>query len=170
MSRTQTRTTRTSPSTGWTDDAERELLEHQAECTFIWSNKEGFPVGVIMNYVFRDGRFWLTASGQRARVAAVRRDPRVSIAVSSLGSGIKTRKSLTYKGRCIVHDDEETKAWFYPRSPPPCARATPQAAGRVRAAPRLAAPGRVRDRARGPHRLRQHADVARHPGRGRASD
>ena len=67
-----------------------------------------------MNYVFRDGRFWLTASGQRARVAAVRRDPRVSIAVSSLGSGISARKSLTYKGRCIVHDDEKVKAWFYP--------------------------------------------------------
>ena len=43
-----------------------------------------------MNYVFRDGRFWLTASSQRARVPAVRRDPRVSIVVSSLGSGIAT--------------------------------------------------------------------------------
>jgi nitroimidazol reductase NimA-like FMN-containing flavoprotein (pyridoxamine 5'-phosphate oxidase superfamily) len=98
---------------GLDDEAERELLEHQAECTFIWSNNEGFPVGVVMNYVYRDGRFWLTASGQRARVNAVRRDPRVSIAISSLGSKIKTRKSLTYKGRCIVHDDPATKEWFY---------------------------------------------------------
>jgi pyridoxamine 5'-phosphate oxidase-like protein len=97
-------------------DAEREaeLLSKQAECTFIWSNKEGHPVGVTMNFVFRDGRFWLTLSGQRARVAAIRRDPRVSIAISSLGSGIKARKSLTYKGRCIIHEDDETKAWFYP--------------------------------------------------------
>ena len=98
---------------GLDDAAEAELLQSQAECTFIWSNKEGHPVGVIMNYVFHDGRFWLTASGQRARVAAVRRDPRVSIAISSVGSTIKTRKSLTYKGSCIVHDDAETKAWFY---------------------------------------------------------
>lgn len=98
---------------GLADEAERELLANQAECTFIWSNKEGFPVGVIMNYVYRDGRFWLTASGQRARVAAVRRDPRVSIAISSLGSPVKSRKSLTYKGRCVVHDDETTKTWFY---------------------------------------------------------
>ena len=95
------------------DEAEAELLDKQAECTFIWSNREGHPVGVIMNYVFHDGRFWLTASGQRARIAAVRRDPRVSITISSLGSPIKTRKSLTYKGNCVVHDDEETKAWFY---------------------------------------------------------
>jgi nitroimidazol reductase NimA-like FMN-containing flavoprotein (pyridoxamine 5'-phosphate oxidase superfamily) len=96
------------------DDAERDLLTQQAECTFIWSNSAGHPVGVVMNFVFRDGRFWLTASGQRARVAAVRRDPRVSIAISSLGSQISARKSLTYKGRCIVHDDPQTKAWFYP--------------------------------------------------------
>jgi len=95
------------------DSAETELLAKQAECTFIWSNSEGHPVGVIMNYVYADGHFWLTASGQRARIAAVRRDPRVSIAISSLGSPIKTRKSLTYKGTCVVHEDDATKAWFY---------------------------------------------------------
>ena len=93
---------------------EAELLAAQTECTFIWSDPAGHPLGVIMNYVFRDGRFWLTASDQRARVAAVRRDPRVAIAVSSRGCGIATSKSLTYKGRCVVHEDDATKAWFYP--------------------------------------------------------
>ena len=45
-------------------DDEAEMLDAQNECTFIWSNKEGWPVGVIMSYVFRDGKFWLTASSQ----------------------------------------------------------------------------------------------------------
>ncbi len=93
---------------------EAELLARQTECTFIWSNSSGHPLGVIMNYVFRDGRFWLTASSQRARVTAVRRDPRVSVVVTSRGSGITMSKSLTYKGTCAVRDDEATKAWFYP--------------------------------------------------------
>jgi hypothetical protein len=48
-------------------DVEEQLLLTHNECTFIWSNKEGWPVGVIMSYVWRKGRFWLTASGQRAR-------------------------------------------------------------------------------------------------------
>ena len=52
-------------------DDETEMLDAQNECTFIWSNKEGWPVGVIMSYVFVDGKFWLTASSQRARIAAV---------------------------------------------------------------------------------------------------
>ena len=102
--------------TGYTldvDDEERLLLAHN-ECTFIWSNREGWPVGVTMSYIWRNGRFWLTASGQRARVAAVGRDPRVSIVVSSTGSPVAKNKTVTWKGTCTVHTDGETRAWFYP--------------------------------------------------------
>jgi general stress protein 26 len=93
---------------------EMELLLAHNECTFIWSNKEGWPVGVIMSYVYRDGKFWLTASGQRARIAAVRRDPRVCIVVTSTGSPLPRNKTITWKGTCVVRDDDEIKAWFYP--------------------------------------------------------
>lgn len=94
-------------------DEEQLLLAHN-ECTFVWANKEGWPVGVIMSYVWRKGRFWLTASSQRARIAAVRRDPRVSIVVTSTGSPLPRNMTVTYKGLCTVHDDRATKAWFYP--------------------------------------------------------
>ena len=69
------------------DEADEQalLLAHN-ECTFIWSTKDGWPVGVIMSYVFRDGKFWLTASEQRLRIAAIRRDPRVSMVVDFLDS------------------------------------------------------------------------------------
>ena len=39
---------------------EEEMLRAQNECTFIWANKEGWPLGVIMSYVWHDGCFWLT--------------------------------------------------------------------------------------------------------------
>jgi len=99
---------------GLDEDVEERLLLAHNECTFIWSNKDGWPVGVIMSYVWRKGAFWLTASGQRARVAAVRRDPRVSIVVTSTGSPMPRNKTVTWKGTCTVFDDEETKRWFYP--------------------------------------------------------
>ena len=95
-------------------DVEEELLLAHNECTFIWANREGWPVGVIMSYIWRDGRFWLTASSQRARISAVRRDPRVCIVVTSTGSPMPRNKAITWKGTCTVHDDDETKAWFYP--------------------------------------------------------
>lgn len=95
------------------DDAdERELVETQKECTFMWSNKEGWPVGVVMSYVFHDECFWLSVSSLRVRVKAVQRDPRVSISITSLGSGIRAARAVTYKGTCEVLDDRETIDWF----------------------------------------------------------
>jgi len=96
------------------EDVEERLLLAHNECTFVWSNKEGWPVGVIMSYVWRRGSFWLTASSQRARVAAVRRDPRVSVVVTSTGSPMPRNKTVTWKGRCTLHDSRDVKDWFYP--------------------------------------------------------
>ncbi len=95
-------------------DDEEALLKAHNECTFIWANKEGWPVGVIMSYVWVDGKFWLTASSQRARIHAVRRDPRVCIVVTSTGSPLPRNKAITWKGTCTLHDDQATKDWFYP--------------------------------------------------------
>ena len=96
------------------EEDERELVEAQKECTFIWANKEGWPVGVIMSYVWKDGAFWLSISSLRVRVAAVTRDPRVAVCVTSLGTSLPSGRTITYKGRCEVFADEETKAWFLP--------------------------------------------------------
>ena len=96
------------------DDVEQALLLGHNECTFIWANKEGWPVGVIMSYIWRDECFWLTAAEHRARISAVRRDPRVSIVVTSTGSPLPRNKTVTWKGTCEVLNDDATKRWFYP--------------------------------------------------------
>lgn len=97
------------------DDAdERALVEAQNECTFMWSNKEGWPVGVVMSYVFHEGCFWLSVSDLRVRVRAVERDPRVAISITSKGSGIKAAQAVTYKGMCTVHRDRAVIEWFLP--------------------------------------------------------
>jgi general stress protein 26 len=93
---------------------EEALLRAQTECTFIWSSKDGWPLGVIMSFVFHEGHFWLTASSHRGRVAAVRENDHVSVVVSSTGTELGHGKSLMYRGTCAVHDDEATKRWFFP--------------------------------------------------------
>jgi hypothetical protein len=95
-------------------DTEERLIAAQTECTFIWSTKDGSPLGVIMSYLRRDGRFWLTATTNRGRIAAVRRDPRVAIVITSTGTPLGHGKSITYRGTCAVHEDDDTKRWFYP--------------------------------------------------------
>jgi general stress protein 26 len=96
------------------DEREQELLDKQVECNFIWTNKDGHGLGVIMNFVAKDGRIWLTATSQRARIKALRRDPRASVVISSTGTDMGPGKQLTYKGRVVLHEDQETKDWFYP--------------------------------------------------------
>src|SRR3954471_19906858 len=96
------------------EQQEAELLDRQTECTFIWLGKDGHPMGVVMNYLARDGRFWLTATAGRPRIPAVRRDPPVSIALTSKASRLPAGKPPPYKGSCVVHEDGGPKAWFYP--------------------------------------------------------
>jgi general stress protein 26 len=67
-----------------------------------------------MSYVWRDGKFWLTASNQRARIAAIKRDPRVSIIVSSVGTSLGPAKSITVKGTVRILNDRETLDWVLP--------------------------------------------------------
>ena len=41
----------------------------------MWSTATGDPVGVIMNFLEHEGRFWLTCTRRRKRVAAVEARP-----------------------------------------------------------------------------------------------
>ena len=96
-------------------EIQEDLLGSQNELAFVWGTKDHWPVGVMMSYVWRDGSFWVTSASQRKRIAAVRRDPRVSVIVSSTGTHLGPARTATAKGRCIIHEpDDEMKAWFYP--------------------------------------------------------
>jgi general stress protein 26 len=95
-----------------TDEQEASLLEKQTECSFMWTNSKGEPIGVIMNFVWRKGRFWLTATRNRARVPAIEARPRVALTISSRGTTIPLCQALTYKGTAILHDDAETNQWM----------------------------------------------------------
>ena len=95
---------------------EEELRRKQSECTFIWVNREGEPVGVIMSYLEgEDGRLWLTGAEQRARFPAVRRNPKTCVVITSKGTDMGPGKTVTYKGISIVHDknNRKLKDWFY---------------------------------------------------------
>ena len=93
---------------------EKELIEKQREAVFMWTNKQGEPVGVVMCYVFAKGKFWFPLAESRARVPAVRRDPRTCVCVSSSGTDMKIGKTVTYKGTTVVHrHDDPAVSWFY---------------------------------------------------------
>jgi len=102
----------------FTDAEIDELMTNSMECVLMWATKDGWPVGVTHSFVWHDGRIWITFASHRHRAAAIKRDPRVSVNVSSAGyrpgtSGNLPRGAVTFKGRGEFLDDEQTKHWFY---------------------------------------------------------
>ncbi|CAB4858074.1 unannotated protein [freshwater metagenome] len=95
-------------------ELEHKLVNTQRECVFMWTNAAGEAFGVVMSYLPKNGTLWLTAAERRKRIAAIRRFPRASVCINSSGSRMGGGKTVTYKGTCVVHDDRETKDWFYP--------------------------------------------------------
>jgi general stress protein 26 len=96
-----------------------QLMNNSNECVLMWATKDGWPVGVVHAFAWRDGKIWITFAAHRHRAAAIRRDNRVSVCVSSAGypegaaAGLP-RGAVTFKGRAEILDDAATKAWFYP--------------------------------------------------------
>ena len=103
----------------FSDSEVDRLMTHAGECVLMWTTKDGWPVGVTHSFVWRDGKIWITFAAHRHRAAAIRRDNRVSVAVSSRSYRDGTAEHLpqgaiTFKGRAAFFDDDATKAWFYP--------------------------------------------------------
>ena len=99
---------------GLDPEVQQKLLTIQKECVFNWCTRDEWPMGVIMSCLWHEGRMWLTAGAHRHRIAAVRRNPRVSVVVTSTGTELGPGKTVTLKGTCQIHEDRETKEWFYP--------------------------------------------------------
>ncbi len=89
------------------------LMTEASECVLMWGTRDGWPVGVTHAFVWKDGKVWLTFAAHRHRAAAIRRDNRVSVAVSGVAAQ-SVPGAATMKGIATFHEDDDTKAWFYP--------------------------------------------------------
>ena len=94
-------------------EREQELVNIAGECVFCWANKAGHPIGVVTAYVPVKGKIWMTATRERVRIKAIKRDGRSSVVMSSKGTAMGGGKTVTYKGHTVIHDDTETKLWMY---------------------------------------------------------
>lgn len=82
------------------DPARRDLLlARQDECAVVWSTSDGWPIGVMHIYVWREGRFWVTCMPERKRVPALRARPRSSVIVA-----FEREQTVTAKTLATVHE------------------------------------------------------------------
>ena len=65
------------------DEAElADLVGHGGECVFNWTTQDGYPVGVVVAYIYKDGTFFTTCADRRKRVPALRKRPQSAIVVN----------------------------------------------------------------------------------------
>jgi PPOX class probable F420-dependent enzyme len=85
--------------------AEQEdfLLKNQ-KCALATLDQNGFPHVVAMNYVYRDGAFYMTSYGKAQKVINVRRDPRVGLMVDT-GRVYNELKGVMVRGHCELIED-----------------------------------------------------------------
>lgn len=93
------------------------LMNNAVEAVLMWTTKDGWPVGVTHAFIWRDDKLWLTFASHRHRCAAIKRDNRVSVNVSSASYPAADAElpngAITFKGTGEFFDDDDTKAWFY---------------------------------------------------------
>lgn len=93
------------------EDAARDaLLIRHRECAVVWSTRDGWPVGVMHIYLWREGRFFVTCTARRKRVAALRARPQSSVIVP-----FPDERTLTAITLATVHPGSSPALdWFYP--------------------------------------------------------
>ncbi len=94
------------------DEQLDQLLRSGGECIFNWTTREGYPVGVVVAFLYKDGKFFTTCADRRKRVPALRARPQSGIVINSGG------RTASFKGESVVHANgdpgfDELKEWFY---------------------------------------------------------
>ena len=95
----------------YTIDAEQRdaLLQRGHEAAIVWSTRDGWPVGVMHIYIWRDGSFWVTCTQKRKRVPALRKRPQSSVIVA-----FEDEQTITAKTLATVHEPGiEHEGWFF---------------------------------------------------------
>lgn len=82
------------------------FLREQRKCALATLDRDGFPHIVAMNYVWRDGAFWMTSYGKAQKVVNIGRNPKAAVMVEA-GSAYAELKGVMARGACEVIDDPE---------------------------------------------------------------
>jgi nitroimidazol reductase NimA-like FMN-containing flavoprotein (pyridoxamine 5'-phosphate oxidase superfamily) len=96
----------------FTPEEQAAFFRHHHKAAFATIDKEGFPHVVGMNYVVKDGAFYMTSYGKAQKVLNVRRNPKVGLMVET-GDSYAELQGVMVRGHCeIIEDAEAVKAMF----------------------------------------------------------
>ena len=95
------------PDIRLTAEEQAAYLRANRKCALATLDKDGFPHVTAMNFVLRDGTFYMTSYGKAQKVVNIRRDPKVGIMVES-GGAYAELKGVMVRGECEIIEDAAT--------------------------------------------------------------
>ena len=97
---------KTRPDIRLTPEEQAAFLRQNRKCALATVDKDGFPHVVAMNFVARDGAYYMTSYGKAQKVVNVRRNPKVGLMVET-GSAYAELKGVMVRGDCEIVEGED---------------------------------------------------------------
>jgi nitroimidazol reductase NimA-like FMN-containing flavoprotein (pyridoxamine 5'-phosphate oxidase superfamily) len=92
------------PDIRLTPDEQEAFLRRHRKCALATLDKNGFPHIVAMNFVHRDGAFYMTSYGKAQKVLNVRRNRKVAVMAES-GRRYSELRGVMIRGDCELVED-----------------------------------------------------------------
>ena len=97
---------KTRPDIRLTPDEQTAFMRNNRKCALATLDKDGFPHVTAMNFVRRDGAFYMTSYGKAQKVVNIHRNPKTAIMVET-GSTYAELKGVMVRGECQIIDSED---------------------------------------------------------------
>ena len=100
------------PDIGLTADEQTAFLRTNRKAALATLDKDGFPHVTAMNFVMRDGAFYMTSYGKAQKVVNIRRNPKVALMIEA-GDAYAELRGVMVRGQCeIIEGAEAVRAAF----------------------------------------------------------
>lgn len=121
------------PNIRLTADEQTAFLRANRKCALATLDQHGFPHVVAMNFIVRDGTYYMTSYGKAQKVLNIRRNPKVGVMVET-GGAYAELKGVMVRGDCELIEAPdavaEVFAWMAE------SRGEPRPQGASRSAPK----------------------------------
>jgi PPOX class probable F420-dependent enzyme len=82
-------------------DEQAAFLREHRKGALATIGKDGFPHVVAMNFLAKDGAFYMTSYGKAQKVLNIRRDPKVALMVET-GNNYAELRGVMIRGECEI--------------------------------------------------------------------
>jgi nitroimidazol reductase NimA-like FMN-containing flavoprotein (pyridoxamine 5'-phosphate oxidase superfamily) len=94
------------PDIRLTTDEQAVFLREHRKAALATIDKNGFPHVTAMNFVMRDGAFYMTSYGKAQKIVNIRRNPKIAI-MAEAGTAYAELRGVMARGICEIIEGAE---------------------------------------------------------------